>query len=240
MAYDNQCRGVGGCTPLLRYSNPNQIYPDPGGDAMGVVGEEHSPDFDGPADAVRTLGQTASVLAGYRSAPAITLTFDAETYTATEGGTAATVTVRLSTAPARPIDIPIEAAGATSASKHDFVAPEYVTFSASETTKTFTVTAVDDGVDDDGETVTLAFGDALPRGVTEGTPVAATVTLADNDDEATGTPGIAKIELTSDTETAYATDDEIEVTVWFDRHVEVTGQPQVDLTVGTVTRQAIF
>ena len=239
MAYDNQCRGVGGCTWLLRYSNPNQIYPDPGGDAMGVLGEEHSPDFDGPADAVRALGQTASVVAGYRSAPAITLTFDAETYTATEGGTAATVTVGLSTAPTRPIDIPIEAAGATSASKHDFIAPAYVTFSASETTKTFTVTAADDGADDDGETVTLAFGDALPRGVTEGTPVAATVTLADND-VATGTAGIAKIELTSDTATAYVKDDAIEVTIWFDRHVVVTGQPQVDLTVGTITRQAKF
>ena len=239
MAYPNQCRGVGGCTRLLRYSNPNQIYPDPGGDAMGVLGEEHSPDFDGPADAVRTLGQTASVVAGYRSAPAITLTFDAETYTATEGGTAATVTVGLSTAPTRPIDIPIEAAGATSASKHDFIAPAYVTFSASETTKTFTVTAADDGADDDGETVTLAFGDALPRGVTEGTPVAATVTLADND-VATGTAGIAKIELTSDAATAYVKDDAIEVTIWFDRHVVVTGQPQVDLTVGTITRQAKF
>ena len=241
MAYNQQCSAVGGffCTWLLRFSNPNQIYPGPGGHAMGVPGEEHSTDFDGPADAVRTLGQTGSIVVGYRSAPATTVTFDAEQYTANEGGAAATVTVRLSMAPTRPINVPIEAAGATSASKHDFDAPEYVTFFASVTTQTFRVTAVDDGADDDGETVTLSFGDALPRGVTEGTPVAATVTLADND-VATGTPGVAKIELTSDTEIAYAKDDEIEVTVWFDRHVEVTGQPQVGLTVGTDTRHAVF
>ena len=241
MAYNQECVEVGGffCTELLRFSSPNQIYPDPGGHVMGVPGEEHSSDYDGPADAVHTLNQTGSIVAGYRNAPATTLTFDAAQYTANEGGTAATVTVQLSVAPTREVVIPIVTALATGASVHDYEAPEHVTFSASDTAKTFSVKAVDDGADDDGETVTLTFGDVLPRGVSEGTPVAATVTLANND-TATGTPGIARIELTSHTATAYGLDDEIEVTVWFDRHVEVTGQPQIGLTVGARTRQAEF
>ena len=62
--------------------------------------------------------------------------------------------------------------------------PESVTFTADETEKTFTVTAVDDSLDDDDEGVTLSFGLVLPDGVTLGSEATATVSLTDNDDPA--------------------------------------------------------
>ena len=55
-----------------------------------------------------------------------------------------------------------------------------VTFVAGQTTATFTVTAVDDMVDDDGESIFIEFG-VLPLGVTEAGQIATEVTLADND-----------------------------------------------------------
>ena len=50
-----------------------------------------------------------------------------------------------------------------------------------ETEKTFTFTATQDSVDDDGESVTLEFGDTLPAGVTLGTHAEAIVSITDDD-----------------------------------------------------------
>ncbi len=108
-------------------------------------------------------------------------TFGANSYTATEGGTAATVAVNLSRAPEASVTIPIEVksrSGATS-SDHSTV-PASVTFTTSDTSKTFTVTATDDTADDDGESITIGFGTPIPAGfAATGTTV---VNLADNDD----------------------------------------------------------
>ena len=236
MAYPNQC---GGCSQILRFSNPDQIHPDPGGDPLGQAGLEPAPGADGPADAVRMLNRTRGYVANYRSAPAITVSLDAETYTATEGGTAATVTVRLSDEPGRAIDIPVTATSTTGATASDYTVTPSVTFAANETQQTFTVTAVDDAVDDDGETVTLTLGYRLPGGVTAGRPATTTVTLTDND-TVTGAPSILSVSLTSDPGGGYAAGEEIEASVRFDKTVTVTGTPQLGLTVGSVTRQASY
>ena len=100
MAYNNQC---GRCSGILRFSNPDQIYPDPGGDPLGKAGLEPAPGAGGPSDTVRMLNRTRGYVANFRSAPGITVSFDAEQYTAAEGGTAATVTVSLSDEPDRAI-----------------------------------------------------------------------------------------------------------------------------------------
>ena len=236
MAYPNQC---GRCSGILRFSNPDQIYPDPGGDPLGKAGLEPAPGADGPSDAVRMLNRTRGYVANYRSAPAITVSFDAETYTATEDGTAATVTVRLSDAPGRAIDIPFTATSTTGAAASDYTVPRSVSFAATETQKTFTVTAVDDAVDDDAESVTLTLGALLPGGVSAGSPATATVTLTDND-TVTGAPSILSVSLTSDPGGGYAAGEEIEASVQFDKTVTVTGEPQLGLTVGSVTRQASY
>ena len=62
----------------------------------------------------------------------------------------------------------------------DYAAPTEVVFNAGETSKDVTVTAVDDSVDDDGESVELTFG-GLPDGVSEGATTQAVVRITDND-----------------------------------------------------------
>ncbi len=240
MAYDTRCDDAGfSCEWLLRFSNPDQIYPDPGGDPLGQSGLEPSGDADGPSDGVRVLNRTRGYVANFRRAPDITVSFAADQHTATEGGTAATVTLRLSGKPTRPIYVPLVAMGANGGTVYDYKLPARVTFTAEETEKSFTVAAVDDEADDDGEAVTLAFGEPLPAGVSEGSTAAATVTLADND-TVTDPPSILSVELTSTPgpKGAYAASDEIEATVRFDKTVLVTGTPQLTLTVGTNSRKA--
>ena len=107
--------------------------------------------------------------------------FGASSYTATEGGADARVRVELSEAVGSPVTvplIPVNRGGATNADYSGM--PSNVTFGASETSKTFTVTAMDDSVDDDGESVRVGFG-TLPAAVTAGSPATATVALADDD-----------------------------------------------------------
>ena len=170
MAYNSQCREAG-CPQLLRFSNPDQIYPDPGGDPLGVPGREPSTAQHGPADAARALNRTRATVASFRTAPAVTVSFGAAAYTAAEGGEAATVTVNLNPAPERRVSIPLVSMGAAGATASDYTAPRSVTFAATETAQTFTVTAVDDAADDDGETVTLAFDTrVLPSGMTDRQP----------------------------------------------------------------------
>ena len=236
MAYPSQC---GRCSGILRFSNPDQIYPYPGGDPLGKAGLEPAPGADGPSDAVRMLNRTRGYVANFRTPRAITVSFDAQTYTATEGGTAATVTVSLSDEPGRAIDIPLTATSANGAAASDYIVPSSVPFAANDTEQTFTVTAVDDAVDDDGETVALTLGSLLPGGVSAGSTTTATVTLTDNDPDP-GAPSVLSVSLTSDPGGGYATGEEIEATVRFNKRVTVTGTPQLGLTVGSVTRQASY
>ena len=236
MAYDSQCHEAD-CPQLLRFSNPDQIHLDPGGDPLGVPGREPSTALDGPADAVRTLNRTRATVANFRTPPAVTVSFGAAAYIAAESGAAATVTVNLSPAPERPVSVPLVSVGATGATASDYTAPGSVAFAATETAQTFTVTAVDDDADDDGETVTLAFDTrVLPSGMTVGSPATATVTLTD-DDLVTAAPSVRAVALTSDPgpDAIYALGDEIAATVRFDKSVTVTGTPQLGLTVGSGT-----
>ena len=113
------------------------------------------------------------------------VSYGAASYTATEGGSAADVEVSLSTAPEQPVVIAITTTNNDGASAADYSGvPASLTFSSGQTAKTFTVTATDDTVDDDDESVTLGFGDTLPDGVTTGTTATTTVALVDNDDPA--------------------------------------------------------
>ena len=114
--------------------------------------------------------------------PAVTVSFGAATYTAAEGGTA-TVTVTLSADPERTVAIPVTTANQGGASSADYSGvPASVTFDAGDTSKTFTFTAAQDTLDDDGESVKLGFGSSLPAGVSEGSPSETTVSIRDDDD----------------------------------------------------------
>ena len=59
MSYNDQCADAGfDCRQLLRFSNPDQRYPDASGHPLGIPGDDASEEVDGPADAVRSLDET--------------------------------------------------------------------------------------------------------------------------------------------------------------------------------------
>ena len=116
--------------------------------------------------------------------PAVTVSFGSATYNVTEGGTQ-TVTVTLGAEPERTVIITLIPANQGGASDSDYSGvPASVTFGPTETSKTFTFTATQDSVDDDGESVKLTFGSALPAGVSRGSVPETTVSINDDDDPA--------------------------------------------------------
>ncbi len=231
MSYDNQCGANGGtCTLLARFSNPHQLYPGYGGDPLGVPGSEVTNEVEGPTDAARSLNQTRETVAGFRRFDAASVSFAAADYEATEGGDDALVTVRLDVAPGRPLFIPLVAVAAGGAMQADYAGlPEMVSFAAGETEQTFTVQAVDDAADDDGETITISLGGQVPAG----SPATTTVTLVD-DDTVPGAPQVHAVTIVSNPgpDSTYAEGETIEVEVAFTKTVTVTGTPRIELTVG--------
>ena len=112
-----------------------------------------------------------------------TVSFGAATYTATEGGGAVTVTVEVDRAEV-PFTLRLTTDGQGGATSSDYSGvPTSVVFRGSDTAKSFTVTAVDDEVNDDGESVVIGIGAPLPEGLSLriGSPSEATVRLVDND-----------------------------------------------------------
>ena len=114
--------------------------------------------------------------------PQVRVSFVQARYTAAEGGLAATVTVRLDRDPERTVTIRLVATPQGGATAADYALPSSVTFNTGETSKTFSFTATDDTIDDDGESVQLGFGSPLPARVTTGSPATVTVAIFDNDD----------------------------------------------------------
>ena len=111
---------------------------------------------------------------------AVTVSFEAANYTAVEGGATATVRLRLDAAPGRTVTIPLTKTHREATAADYSGAPGSVTFGATETEQSFTVTATDDTEDDDLESVLIRFG-SLPARVSAGSPSEAVVNLTDND-----------------------------------------------------------
>ena len=110
------------------------------------------------------------------------VSFGASSYTVAEGATV-TVSVELSAAPERSVTVALTHAAQGDTSSGDYsLSAASVTFAADETSKSFTVSAASDSVDDDGESVLLGFGTPLPAGFSEGDPDQATVNITDDDD----------------------------------------------------------
>ncbi len=130
-----------------------------------------------------SAGSPATSLINLRDNDAVVrVYFDQPTYTAEEGGGAASVRVRLSKDAIRDVTIPLTAVFEGGATKNDVAGvPEHITFGRGESEKTFNVTATDDDVDDDGESLTLGFG-TLPDGFDPGKTATSSVNIRDNDD----------------------------------------------------------
>ena len=116
--------------------------------------------------------------------PRVTASFGAESYTATEGGAPARVSIHLNEpVEIEPVEVRLRVERVGGALEADYTGiPKSVTFGVGEQTQTITVTATDDTDDDDGESVTLSFvNDPNGRVRVRTGPASATVALADND-----------------------------------------------------------
>ena len=135
-----------------------------------------------PVGVVSETPATATVRITDDDDPEVKVSYSRATYTVAEGGTV-TITVELDADPERTVVIPLTHAPGTGADSAEYSrVPESVTFDSGDTSKTFTLSATQDAVDDDGETVLLGFGSSLPDRVTTETPATATVTIVDDDD----------------------------------------------------------
>ena len=134
--------------------------------------------FGTPLPSGVSAGTTTTVNIAADDDPQVTVIFGAGSYTVAEGGMV-TVAVTLSADPERTVVIPITATNEGGASDSDYTGvPPSVTFNSGDTSKTFSIEATLDGLNESGERVKLSFGTLL--GATAGTPAEATVSFSDN------------------------------------------------------------
>ena len=166
------------------------------------------------------------------AAEPVTVSFFARSYTATEGGSTATVVVRLDRIPRRTVEIPLMATPGNGADAGDYSVPAHVTFGFVDWQKTISIVASDDETDDDGESVELGFGSPLPAAVTVGSVSTATVSLEDND--LPEGVSIVDVAIVSDpgSDAVYGVGDTIQAAVTFEDAVVVAGSPRLQLDVG--------
>ena len=169
---------------------------------------------------------------------AVKVQFAQSSYSVNEGSTV-NVTVQLDKNPERTVIVPIVAAVQSGASAADYSIPDNVTFNSGETQKTFTFTATEDPVDDEGEQVRLTFG-TLPTAVTKGSLAQTTVRINDNDNPLT----VQSIAVTSPaTNGYYRSGATIQFTVTFSGPVAVDtagGTPQFGFELAGASRQAEY
>ena len=120
----------------------------------------------------------------------VTVGFGQASY-AVDEGESVEVTVALDNPPGRPVTVPVVRDNGTGATAADLTgAPANVTIGASEGSASFTVTAADDALIEETETVTFSFGE-LPDGVrvvSGSATTTAAVVITDNDVAPADTP----------------------------------------------------
>ena len=190
--------------PLLKVNQGGASSSDYSGVPQSVVfnsgDTEKTFDFDAADDSVDDDGESVRIsfgtLPGQISAGSysgttvsitdddvlsVTVSFEQDSYSVTEGNTV-TVKVVLSADPKRTVTVPLTKTNQGAASNSDYSnVPGNVVFDSGDTEKTFSFSATQDTVDDDGESVKLGFGNSLPAGVTAGTPAETTVSITDDD-----------------------------------------------------------
>ena len=152
-------------------------------DSVDDDGESVKLTFDSPLPAGVSRGSVPETTVSINDddVPAVEVSFGSATYPVDEGETE-TVTVTLSAAPEREVVVPIDTTDEGGASSDDYsLSATSVTFGPTETSKTFTFTATQDSVDDDGESVKLTFDSPLPTGVSRGSVPETTVSINDDD-----------------------------------------------------------
>ena len=123
---------------------------------------------------------TATVNITDDDVPTVTARYEQSIYTVAEGSSVV-IKVILSTDPERTVTVPIPRSNQDGAGNGDYSGvPTSLTFNSGDTEKSFTFTAVQDSVDDDGESVLLSFG-TLPADVSLGINGESTVNITDDD-----------------------------------------------------------
>ncbi len=114
--------------------------------------------------------------------PDVMVKIEAASETVAEGESVI-VTVTLDQAPERAVTVPltITPVGTYSADDVDEPLPTSVEFPENQRSKSFTINAKDDDIDDDDEGLTIGLG-TLPSRVSAGSPSEATIGITDNDD----------------------------------------------------------
>ena len=116
-----------------------------------------------------------------------TVSFGASSYSATEGGPGATVTVNLDYAPTASAIVCLVVENQAGTSDDDYAGvPDELVFAVTETSRSFVVTVADDA-DSDGGSIMIGFG-CRSGEFREGSPSSTTVNLLD-DDPPGGNPG---------------------------------------------------
>ena len=137
-------------------------------------------------DAVSTDASETTIAIVDGNVPDVMVKIEASSQTVAEGASV-TVTVTLDQAPERAVTIPLTTTPIGTYSADDLDVdmgdplPTSVEFLEDELSKSFTIRAKDDDIDDDDEGLTIGLG-TLPSKVSAGSPSAATVNITDNDD----------------------------------------------------------
>ena len=115
------------------------------------------------------------------NAVGVAVSFGAAALSVVEGGSA-TVTLTLGEASGTTVTVPIVATPGTELNSNEYSGvPMNVVFNAGDTSKSFTVMAVDDDDDEPDRLLTFSFGTPLPEGYVPGTNSQLVLTIADND-----------------------------------------------------------
>ena len=114
--------------------------------------------------------------------PEVDVLFDEASYSAVEGESVE-VTVEISADPERTVVVPLTMTegGGVSASDYSEVPADLTFMAGAALDQTFTVSMVDDEIDDDGEYIELGFG-TLPMRMTAVDPLKTVVSIIDDDD----------------------------------------------------------
>jgi Calx-beta domain/FG-GAP-like repeat/Bacterial Ig-like domain (group 2)/ASPIC and UnbV len=131
-----------------------------------------------------TLGSLAAAtltIVDNDAAPSGAFQFSAPTYSITEGQPTATVTVTRTGGSAGGVSVNYATSNGTATAGSDYTATSgTLTFTAGETTKTFSVPIIDDTLVEGDETVNLTLSNPT-GGATLGSPITAALTIVDND-----------------------------------------------------------
>ena len=172
-----ELRHVAGSSPGGTFAD---ISTDPETTTHTVTGLTNETEYTFELRAKNSFGSSSPVSVSKTPRAGVAVSFGAAALSVDEGGSAA-VTLTLAEAPTASVTVQIGATPGAGLDPNEYSGvPSSVTFNAGETSKSFTVTTVDDTDDEPDRTLTLSLG-TLPDGYVPGTHETLALTVADND-----------------------------------------------------------